>query len=63
MYAVKDTAAGLYYTGKKNPDLKWSDARCEAKWMPKTTAKAVIGGLRNSRASIFQNLRVVSIEE
>lgn len=63
MHAIKDTAAGLYYTGKKNPNLKWSDARCEAKWMSKSSAKATIGGLRNSPGSIFQNLRIVSIQE
>ena len=63
MYAVKDALSGMYYTGKKKAEQKWSRARCEAKWMPKTTAKAVIGGLRNSHTAIAQSLRVVSIEE
>ena len=59
MYAIRNTATGKFYTGKKEPS-KWGQ-RCEAKWMGKASAKATIGGLRNSADALA--LRIVSIND
>lgn len=59
MYAIKNTATGKFYTGRKEPN-RWGQ-RCEAKWLGKTYAKATLGGLRNNADSLA--LRIVSIND
>lgn len=58
MFAIKDSDTGQYYTGKRG----WGK-RSDAKWMTKASARATIGGLRNSPTLRAQTLRVVSIND